>query len=421
MSVMVLGVMIFGVYLVPLSESTGAGLVATSLYMTIYGWVMAAAAVVYGFLYSKFGATNGGFRILNIVVILLGAASPLWNGTVAPSFGIVGYYIGAGINGISGGCFMAMVPLMMITEWFGPKLRGRFMGIASAAAMIGATIWPPLFTSILQTSGLNATYIANAAVLLVCTAIATAIFRRRDPDVLPWGVKSWEELEEQSGADSQKYGVPPKKIWTTPAFYLVVIATICFTLHGSMAQNLVGAVTFWLDDPINGPMIGALGMSVGSWGEALFKIISGFLIDRVGAAFNNAIFTCVAVAGLVIWVFAPHTIVFIFIGGALFGAATVPIILGGPMLMAQLFGPRTFPIVQGYVSAVNTALSGLTSPIFAMLIVSMGYTAALSIGAVVWIIPVITAVIIGIKYLGKLEWVDEDGNPMPKATGKIAA
>jgi MFS family permease len=333
----------------------------------------------------------------------------------------MGYYIGAGINGISGGCFMAMIPMMMMTDWFGPKLVGRFMGIASAAAIIGATIWPPLFTSILQNSGLNNAYIANAAVLLVCTAIAVAIFRKRDPDVLPWGVKSWEDLEEQAGGDTQRYGFPPKKLWTSVAFYLGIIGTICFTLHGSMAQNLVGATTFWLNDPVNGPMIGAFGMSVASMGEACWKILSGFVIDKIGPAFNNAIFTGVAVIGLVIWVFAPHTIVFIFIGGAFFGAATVPIILGGPLLTAALFGPRTFPIVMGYGGAVNTFLSGLTSPLMAMMILGLGYTSAYTVGIVVWIIPIITCVIVGVKYLGKLEWTDEDGNPMPKAAEKIAA
>lgn len=421
MSVMVLGVMIFGVYLVPLAESTGAGLVAASLYMTIYGWVMAAGAIVWGFLYSKWATTHARFRICNIIVCVLGAASPLWNGTVAPAFGITGYYIGAAINGLSGGCFMAMVPIMMITNWFGPKYRGKFMGIASAAAIIGATIWPPLFTYLLQNTGMNMAYIANALALFICSGIpALFIFRRRDDDVLPWGVKSWDELKEQEGGDSSKYGYPVRKIFTSVAFYLVVISTVCFTLHGSMAQNLVGATTFWLDDPVNGPMIGAVGMSVASIGECIWKILSGVVIDKIGPAFNNAIFTAVAVIGLAIWVWGPKTIVTIYIAGAFFGAATVPIILGGPLLMSSLFGPRTFPIVQSYISAVNTALSGLTSPLFAMWIVSIGYTGAFNIGVGVWLIPIITAIILGVFFLNKMRWEDADGNPMPKAGAVVA-
>jgi MFS family permease len=418
MSVMVLGVMIFGVYLVPLAEATGAGLVGASLYMTIYGWVMAAAAIVYGHLYAKFKSQQA-FRTLNVLVCVLGAASPLWNGTIAPMFGIFGYYIGATINGLSGGCLMAMVPLMMITNWFGPKFRGKFMGMASAAAIFGGVVWPPLFTWILQNVGMDMTYIANAAVLFVFSGIPTIfIFRKRDEDVLPWGVKSWDELQAQEGGDASKYGYPPKKIFKSVAFYLVVCSTICFTIHGSMAQNGVGAPTYWLsyDPTINGPMIAAIGMSIGTVGEACWKVLSGFVIDKFGPAINNAIFTGIAVFGMFVMVLGPKIVPVIYAGGIFFSAATVPIILGGPMLMSALFGPRTFPIVQGYISAVNTFLSGLTSPLMAMLILGVGYTTAFGIGASIWLIPIVIALVIAFKFLGKMQWEDEDGNPMPKAT-----
>jgi MFS family permease len=417
MSFMVMGVMIFGVYLVPLAESTGAGLVAASLYMTIFGWVMAVAAVIYGWLYAK-ATDHARFRLLNIIVVLLFAASPMWNGTVAPMFGIYGYYIGAGLAGLSGGCFMALVPLMMITNWFGPRYRGKFMGIASAASIIGSLIWPPLFTWILQNIGMDLTYVVNSLALLVFSGIpAIFLFRKRDDDVLPWGVKSWDELREQEGGDITKFGFPPGKIFKSVVFYLFVLCTLCFTLHGSMAQNLVGATTEWLsyDPAINGAMVGAFGMSVAAVGEACWKILSGIVIDKIGPAWNNAIFTGVAVIGLLIWVFGPKTIPTIYIGGAFFGAATVPIILGGPMLMSAIFGPRTFPIVQGYNAAVNTFFSGLMSPVFAMLILNLGYTGALGIGAVVWIIPIVSACLIAVFFLGKMPWFDEDGNPLPKA------
>lgn len=413
MSVMVLGVMIFSIYLVPLAETTGAGLVAASLYMSIYGWVMAAAAVVYGHLYARF-KSHAAFRTLNIIVCVLGAASPLWNGTVAPAMGIFGYYIGATINGLSGGCFMVMVPLMMINNWFGPKFRGKFMGFASAASIFGGIVWPPLFTYLLQTFGMNSAYLANAAVLFIFSGIpAIFIFRKRDTDVLPWGVKSWAEMEAQEDKSADKYGYPPKRIFKCLAFYFVVFSTICFTLHGSMAQNGVGAVTYWLQDPVRGPMIAALGMSIGTIGEACWKILSGIVIDKVGPALNNAIFTGIAVFGMLLQVLGPKIVPVIYTGGVFFSAATVPIILGGPILMSQLFGPRTFPIVQGYISAVNTFLSGLTSPLMAMMILGVGYTTAFGIGAVIWIIPIILALVIAFKFLGKLRWEDEEGNQMP--------
>jgi hypothetical protein len=81
----------------------------------------------------------------------------------------------------------------------------------------------------------------------------------------------------------------------------------------------------------------------------------------------------------------------------------------------QLFGPKTFPVVQGYKGAVNTFLSGLTSPIVAMLIVSIGYSATYMIGGFIWIVPVVIYLIVNKFFIGKMPWVDGDGNPMPQA------
>ncbi|MDR1183672.1 MAG: MFS transporter, partial [Coriobacteriales bacterium] len=232
MSVMPLGVMIFGVYLLPLAAATGTDIATASIYMTINGWGMALTAIVWGWLFSRV-KTNSRYRIICIAIAVFGVLGPLWNSVIAPQLGIVGYYIGSGIFSLSGGSLMVMIPMTMISNWFAPNIRGKIFGIVSASGIIGALSIPPLFTIVLQTTNLNVAFLLQAIIMGVFTIIPCAfIFRKRDEDVLPWGAKSWTEMENAEGTHAAKYGFPTKKILITFPFWLLMLCQVTETLHG---------------------------------------------------------------------------------------------------------------------------------------------------------------------------------------------
>jgi MFS family permease len=423
MSVMPLGVMIFGVYLLPLAEATGSDIVTTSVYMTINGWGMAVTAIVWGWLLSKTKG-NSQFKIICIVIALFGVLGPLWNASIAPQFGIWGYYIGSAIFSLSGGSLMVMIPMTMISNWFGPKIRGKIFGFVSASGIIGTLTIPPLFTAILQSTGLNVTFLLHAIIMGFFTIIPCAIiFRKRDDDVLPWGVKSWEELEETEGANAAKYGFPAKRILLTIPFWLILLCQITETLHGGLANNMIGATGYWLGlvgspEAANFAMIGALMMSVGSISEAISKIAIGAIIDKWGPGIGCSIFIAIPVIGMLIWTLIPASLVTMYLGAILFGCLPATIVVGMPLLIRMVFGERTYPVAQSYVAAVNTFLSGLAAPFIAWIIVTGSYSTAYLFACGVFAIPIVAYLFIG-RYVGKLPWVDVDGNPMP--TGKEGA
>jgi MFS family permease len=422
---MPLGVMIFGVYLLPLAAATGTDIATASIYMTINGWGMALTAIVWGWLFSRV-RTNSRYRIICIAIAVFGVLGPLWNSAIAPQLGIVGYYIGSGIFSLSGGSLMVMIPMTMISNWFAPNIRGKIFGIVSASGIIGALSIPPLFTIVLQTADLSVAFLLQAIIMGVFTIIPCAfIFRKRDEDVLPWGAKSWAEMEDTEGAHAAKYGFPTKKILITFPFWLLMLCQITETLHGGLASNVVGATGYWLGlsnspDAANFAMIGALMMSVAAISEAVAKLAIGAVIDKWGPGIGCSIFMAIPVIGILLWVFVPASLATLYIGAALFGCITATIVVGMPLILRMTFGERTYPVVQSYMSAVNTFLSGLMAPVIAWVILSTSYSTAFLLACGVFVIPIVAYIFAG-RYVGKLPWVDVDGNPMPVAGEKERA
>jgi len=417
-SVLPLGVMIFGVYLLPLAEATGSDIVTTSVYMTINGWGMAVTAIVWGWLLSR-AKGNGQFKLICIGVATFGGLGPLWNSFVAPLFGSIwGYYIGSAIFSLSGGSLIVMIPMAMISNWFGPKIRGKFFGLVSASSIIGALTIPPIFTLILQSTGLSMTFFIHAIIMGVLTIIPCAfIFRKRDEDVLPWGVKSWDELEESEGVSAAKYGFPVKKILLTIPFWLILLCQITETLHGGLANNMVGASGYWLGlagspEVANFAMIGALMMSVASISECVSKIAIGAIIDKWGPGIGCSVFIAIPIIGMLIWTLIPASLPTLYLGAVLFGCLPAVIVVGMPLVIRMIFGERTYPVAQSYVAAVNTFLSGLAAPFIAWVIVTGSYSSAYWLACGIFVIAVVAYLFIG-RYVGKLPWVDVDGNPMP--------
>jgi MFS family permease len=317
---------------------------------------------------------------------------------------------------------MVMIPMSMISNWFGPKVRGKVFGFVSASGIIGALTIPPLFTAILQGAGLSTTFLIQAIIMGVFTIIPCAlIFRKRDEDVLPWGVKAWEDLERDAeGASGAKYGFPVKKILLSIPFWIILLCQVTETLHGALANNVVGGSGYWLTlsgspSAANFAMIGALMMSVSSITEALSKVAIGAIIDKWGPGIGCSIFIAIPIFGILVWTLVPASQVSLFIGAALFGCLTATIVVGMPLLIRAAFGERTYPVAQSYVAAVNTFLSGAMAPIFAGVILATSYSTAYLIAAGIFVIPVVAYMFVG-RFIPKMQeqWVDVDGNPAPK-------
>jgi MFS family permease len=184
---------------------------------------------------------------------------------------------------------------------------------------------------------------------------------------------------------------------------------------------VVGATGYWLElagnsNAANFAMIGAFMLSIAAVFEALAKFSTGFIIDRWGSGVGTALFLLLPAVGMLIWILVPASLPSLYIGAALFGTVTAGILVGKPLVLRALFGERTYPLVQSYTGALNTALSGLGAPLIAMVILSFNYSAAFVVGIIACIVAALFF-FLPARYEASLKakWVDADGNPMPNA------
>jgi MFS family permease len=165
----------------------------------------------------------------------------------------------------------------------------------------------------------------------------------------------------------------------------------------------------------NYAMIGALMMSVASVTDALAKLAAGVIIDKWGPGVGCAVFLVIPILGMLTWVLIPASLASLYIGSALFGCVTATIVVGKPLILRAMFGERSYPIVQSYTAAVNTFLAGVGSIVVPWIVLNANYSVAYVVGSVVWGVGAVLFFVAG-RFVNGLqkEWVDADGNPMPK-------
>jgi MFS family permease len=412
--------MLFGVWLVPMATTSGAGMVPAAAYATVNNVTIAVTVLLYGWLLAKLKGKQ--FNILLTVSAIFVSLCPLWNGLFALQFeGMVGFYVGAFLNGLSGSALPVMVPIIMISSWFGPKLRGKFIGFAASLSAIGAMIWPPFFTGLIQAYSLGFSFTINGVILAIFTIpFCIFVFRRRPDDVLPFGVKSLEELRVQESADVAKYGYPQKKAILAVAFWLIVLADLGVCFHATWTQNQPGAAAFWLTEvgsveAANAAMIGAFMISMGALGNLIGKFTVGFIMDKWGAGIAGALFVGVSAIGMCIWLLLPITPIVLYAGALCLGMASPVMTVCIPMCIRQCFGDRTYPPIYSYLVTLQMIMSGFSSPLIAQVLVNSGgnYDVIYQIGIVIYFTMVVIFVIAN-RFRGKYPWYDVDGNKMPE-------
>jgi MFS family permease len=416
--------MLFGVFLLPMAVATGTDVVAASATATIGQWVLAVCALIAGWLLVR--VNDKQFKILTFYSAVMLTASPLWNCFFGLQFpGMIGYYIGAVINGLSAGILPVMIPMIMIVSWFAPKWRGRFVGFAAVFSAVGAMIWPPVMTFVIQNYDIGAGFLLHGIVLAVFTLPTTLfLFRKRPENVLPWGVKSWDELRQQEADDVAKYGYPAKKVFFTVAFWILLACIMIATFHGGFTQNQPGAAAQWLaqvghPDSVNGAMIGAFMISCGAGGNLISKLLSGFIIDKWGPGIASASFIAASALGMLIFVFVPTSPMTLYVGAFLLGCASPVMTVGMPMCVRMIFGDRTFPQIQSYVGFIQMMVGGVAVVGVAIILTNFGgqYISIYIFGAIIYAVGIILFIIAN-RFVGKYTWFDVNGKPMPQVEKK---
>ena len=309
---------------------------------------------VEGVLVDKFGPRKMialGLAILGLGFILLSRVDSLLSFYLA----LITIALGTGIGG-----FLAVMSLL--TNWF-EKFRARSMAIATIGVNVGGLMVVALTWSV-SSFGWRATALFLAIIIFMLIIPITKIVRDRPEDygLLPDGTKpevieSYTEktIEQESNNEdiTVKEAVRSQAFWVISLVHgIAVMALSALAVHQIERMVQVG---------ISMEMAGLV-VSVYTGFGIFFRILSGYLADKIDKRYVIAVFLVFQTLSLLVFAFGNSVFSFM-----IFGLLFAPGWSGrGAALTAyrgELFGRKRFASITGLSMVITNALS-LTGPIF---------------------------------------------------------
>ena len=309
---------------------------------------------VEGVLVDKFGPRKMialGLAILGLGFILSSRVDSLLSFYLA----LITIALGTGIGG-----FLAVMSLL--TNWF-EKFRARSMAIATIGVNVGGLMVVALTWSV-SSFGWRSTALFLAIIIFMLIIPITKIVRDRPEDygLLPDGTKpevieSYTEktIEQESNNEdiTVKEAVRSQAFWVISLVHgIAVMALSALAVHQIERMVQVG---------ISMEMAGLV-VSVYTGFGIFFRILSGYLADKIDKRYVIAVFLVFQTLSLLVFAFGNSVFSFM-----IFGLLFAPGWSGrGAALTAyrgELFGRKRFASITGLSMVITNALS-LTGPIF---------------------------------------------------------
>ena len=276
----------WSVFVLPLEKEFGWSRAQTSWVFTIAIVCFALSFIVAGRLQDLKGPrlcaaiggvlVSGGFLLASLTSTLTGL-----------------YLCFGAIVGIGNG-FGYSTPTPVGSKWF-PDKRGLVIGLMVGGYGAGSAIIGPVATSLVAQVGWRATFQILGAVFFVMTMAGTALLKNPPAGYRP---PNWTPA---STAASAGRDFTTREVLATPTFYALWVAYCLGTTAGLMVISQL--VPFARSAGISATAA-ALAVTVGAFGNAGGRILSGWMSDTLGrlATLRTMILlSAVAMPALFIW------------------------------------------------------------------------------------------------------------------------
>ena len=309
---------------------------------------------VEGVLVDKFGPRKMialGLAILGLGFILLSRVDSLLSFYLA----LITIALGTGIGG-----FLAVMSLL--TNWF-EKFRARSMAIATVGVNVGGLMVVALTWSV-SSFGWRSTALFLAIIIFMLIIPITKIVRDRPEDygLLPDGTKP-ENIESYTEKtieqESNNEDITVKEAIRSQAFWVISL------VHGIAVMALSALAVHQIERMVQVGIsmeMAGLVVSVYTGFGIFFRILSGYLADKIDKRYVIAVFLVFQTLSLLVFAFGNSVFSFM-----IFGLLFAPGWSGrGAALTAyrgELFGRKRFASITGLSMVITNALS-LTGPIF---------------------------------------------------------
>ncbi len=302
------------------------------------------------------------------------------------------FYLLSAIQGFGWAGATNLPVSIMVSNWFGPKIKGTAMSIGMLGSGAGALVWVNVISNVIANNGWRTAYLAMAgvnaimipvALLLVVSMPSDKGFETRVGDPSP------EEVAAAGGVSTQKTGITGKQALKTSRWWFQWIAA-CVTMIGASAfsSQCVAYFTDITGDKAQAALIysGALGTLV------LGKFILGAISDVIhikrtaviAPLFYAAVFICMAMSATNIG-FSKGMALFYMIGGSI--PSVIP-----ALITVRNFGDKEFGVMNGWMNMAGN-VGQIIGPTVAAFIFDMTGTYRLA-----WIMFAVLMVVVGLLY-----------------------
>ncbi len=257
----------WSVFVAPLEARFGWKRADTSMVFTIAVIVFALSFVVAGRIQDRYGP---------LVCSLIGGT------LVSLGFFLCAYtesleylFVCFGVIGGLGNGFGYATPIPVMAKWF-PDKRGLAVGIAVGGYGAGSAIFGPLSQlKLIPAYGLPATFQILGAIFFVMTMVGALLLRNPPAGYRPDG---WSPAAAKRAESAREF--TPGEMLRTRTFYLMWAGYALGCSAGLMVISQL--VPFATSVGIAGAALSTMTLVVGAFGNALGRILSGWMSDRLG-------------------------------------------------------------------------------------------------------------------------------------------
>ncbi|MDR7871185.1 MAG: MFS transporter [Tissierellaceae bacterium] len=257
---------------------------------------------------------------------------------------IISFILGIAYLGAS------MIPIsIMITNWFDKK-RGLAMSLGLSGVGIGGFIFSPLITSWLENYGWRKTYLIFAVIMLaVSLPVSIFIFSKSPEDK---GLKAMGSDEvAKGGKDSSSefdLTISTKESFTKQFFIMLALGMI---FNGLINTGALGQFPPALEE-LHGSIVAAQVISLYSLVGIFGKLILGWINDKFGIV-KGILFGCVTFGLAFFLMLFGSNIFIVYLMAISFGLGNAMGAVMPPLITAEIYGPRKYGEVYGYISSAT--------------------------------------------------------------------
>jgi OFA family oxalate/formate antiporter-like MFS transporter len=187
------------------------------------------------------------------------------------------FYFFLGVLGGVGNGFGYATPIPVMSKWF-PDRRGLAVGLAVAGYGGGSAIFGPLAASyLIPAFGWRSTFQILGVIFFVMTMIGAFLLKNPPAGYRPAG---WTPAPATAKAAATTYDFTPTEVLRTPSFYFMWVSYALGCAAGLMVISQL--VPFAKSVGIPSTTLAAFGLVVGAAGNAMGRIFSGWMSDKLG-------------------------------------------------------------------------------------------------------------------------------------------